>query len=59
LTLGALFIAGNHSDANGPDKKVVICHKGNTIEVAEPAVNAHLNHGDTIGACQVSPGQNR
>jgi hypothetical protein len=35
--------------------KVVICHKGQTLEVAEPAVQAHLNHGDTVGACTTSP----
>ena len=57
--LGALFVPSGSSDAGDPPKKVVLCHKGNTIEVAEPAVDAHLKHGDTLGACQVSPGQNR
>jgi hypothetical protein len=31
--------------------KVTICHKGQTLEVAAPALNAHLAHGDTIGPC--------
>ena len=31
--------------------KVTLCHKGNTISVAPPAVKAHLNHGDKLGAC--------
>ncbi|SMC79993.1 T9SS type A sorting domain-containing protein [Cellulophaga tyrosinoxydans] len=37
----------------GTDKnpKVLICHKGKTICVAQAAVKAHLEHGDTIGAC--------
>jgi YVTN family beta-propeller protein len=31
--------------------KVDICHKGKQIRVAEPAVNAHLRHGDTFPPC--------
>ena len=30
---------------------VVVCHKGNTLAVAAPAVQAHLGHGDMLGAC--------
>lgn len=34
-------------------QKVTLCHKGkNEITVGEPAADAHLNHGDTEGACQ-------
>ncbi len=33
--------------------KVVLCHEGKTITVAAPATQAHLNHGDTPGACAV------
>ncbi len=41
---------------SGNDNKVTICHKGrNTITVAEPALRAHLAHGDTMGPCEVSP----
>ena len=31
--------------------KVTLCHNGNTIEVDASAVDAHLNHGDTLGPC--------
>ncbi|MDQ3928711.1 MAG: hypothetical protein M3328_06135 [Chloroflexota bacterium] len=32
--------------------KVTLCHKGkNTITVGGPAVDAHLAHGDWLGAC--------
>ncbi|MBA0883407.1 rhamnogalacturonan lyase family protein [Flavobacterium undicola] len=36
---------GNNKD------KVMICHNGTSICVASSAVQAHLNHGDNIGAC--------
>ena len=32
-------------------KKATICHKGKTISVGQPAVRAHLRHGDRAGAC--------
>lgn len=31
--------------------KVLVCHKGHTISIAQPAVKAHLRHGDSLGAC--------
>jgi hypothetical protein len=31
--------------------RVAICHKGHTITIAQPAVKAHLRHGDKLGAC--------
>lgn len=31
--------------------KVTICHKGQTIEVSQSALQAHLDHGDAIGEC--------
>jgi hypothetical protein len=44
----------------GPgQKKIAVCHKGHTLELPEPAVQAHLNHGDTLGPCNVTPNQNR
>ena len=33
------------------EETVIICHNGQTIEIDGPALRAHLNHGDTIGAC--------
>jgi hypothetical protein len=35
-------------------KMVTICHKGQTLTVAEPAVAAHKAHGDTVGPCPAS-----
>jgi len=43
-----------HGKGKGKGKgkeKVTICHNGQTITVARPAVAAHLAHGDTEGAC--------
>ena len=31
--------------------KVEVCHKGQIITVAQPAVAAHERHGDTLGPC--------
>jgi autotransporter-associated beta strand protein len=36
---------GNNND------KVMICHNNNTICIASSAVQAHLDHGDHLGAC--------
>ena len=33
------------------NKKVYICHNGNTLCVSVNAINAHLEHGDTLGQC--------
>ena len=43
--------------AGGGQEKVILCHKPDTpaeltIEVAAPAVDAHLAHGDYLGACR-------
>ena len=34
-----------------PPQKVVICHKGHTINAAPSAVPGHLAHGDYLGPC--------
>ena len=47
-----------YSGANG-QQKVTICHKGTTISIAEPAVRAHLEHGDTLGSCVVTENKNK
>lgn len=39
------------SDTPTSGNLVTICHNGNTIQVDESAVDAHLNHGDTLGPC--------
>lgn len=39
-------------DAHPPGgDKAVVCHKGKTLEVGKPALDAHLKHGDTRGPC--------
>ena len=48
IAVSAALLLGGGGD------KVEICHKGNPINIAAPAVPAHVaNHGDTIGACSV------
>jgi hypothetical protein len=44
---------GGESEAEGGrgQEKVALCHKGKPLTVAEPAVDAHLRHGDSLGAC--------
>jgi len=46
---------GNGNGTGKGQEKVAICHKGQTITVARPAVAAHLAHGDTEGACTTPP----
>ncbi|CAH8293345.1 endonuclease I [Mariniflexile fucanivorans] len=41
-------------DNNGRYPKVEMCHNGRSICVSQNAVQAHLNHGDTLGACNDS-----
>lgn len=48
----------SHFDPDDNNEQIVICHipPGNetnpqTIKISERALNAHLKHGDTIGAC--------
>ncbi len=36
----------------GGNQKVSVCHNGHKIEVAQPAVQAHLDHGDSLGPCR-------
>ena len=45
---------GNNDDKKPKEKqwkKITICHKGETIEISESALQAHLNHGDAVGPC--------
>lgn len=43
----------NQKDRNtkSNDKKVTLCHNGQTITVSKKAEKAHLRHGDTPGPC--------
>lgn len=40
-----------------PTKREV-CHRGQTLLVADAIYQAHLNHGDTPGACTITPSVN-
>ena len=37
---------------------LTVCHRGQTLKVTPAVYQAHLNHGDSPGACIVSPNQN-
>lgn len=39
-------------NAAAKTSNVTICHKGHAITIAESALDAHLAHGDAMGACQ-------
>ena len=45
-------VARSDGSPVGPPVKVTLCHNGVSISVAEPAVAAHLAHGDLLGPCQ-------
>jgi hypothetical protein len=53
--LGGVGLAQTNGGPGGKQygkNKVTLCHKGKkTIRVAQPAVKAHLKHGDTLGTC--------
>jgi len=64
-TIPATYSTGSddddHDGGNGGDDdgKVTICHippgnpdNAHTIRVSENAVDAHLDHGDTLGECK-------
>ena len=56
VALSALGVAGCVAVAppgpGGGQEKVLVCHKGKTLEVAAPALDAHLRHGDPRGPCR-------
>ena len=41
------------------DAKVTICHNGNTLSVSNDTVQTHVDHGDTIGACEAPRNENK
>ena len=43
--------AGSQPGQGNGQQKVTICHNGHTIKVGQPAVAAHLRHGDHVGPC--------
>jgi len=44
--------SGQSGNGGNGEDRVTICHNGQTIQVAESAVQAHLDHGDTLGPCE-------
>ena len=45
--------AKSRGDGSGGQDKVTLCHKNkNTLTVGAPAQEAHLRHGDILGACR-------
>lgn len=51
---GSAMKTVNVVDISGGNKgdKIVVCHKGDDITIATPAVAAHLQHGDMLGSCE-------
>lgn len=45
----------NTSAPGNGTAQVTLCHNGQTITVSESAVQAHLDHGDVLGACPPPP----
>ncbi|MDH3402906.1 MAG: hypothetical protein OES32_09910 [Acidobacteriota bacterium] len=45
-------VVATHPPTGAGQRKVVVCHKGKTLEVASPAADAHFRHGDTSGPCR-------
>jgi hypothetical protein len=37
------------------EEKVLVCHGGKTTEIGASALQAHIDHGDTAGACEGQP----
>lgn len=60
VVVAGLALVGSAQGAG--QAKVTICHippgnpgNAHAITVGEPAVPAHLAHGDTLGGCPASP----
>jgi hypothetical protein len=52
INSSTFFPCAGAKPGNGKGReKVTICHNGHTIRVAQPAVKAHLKHGDHLGTC--------
>ena len=41
----------DEDDDDHEDDRVRVCHRGRTLVINENALEAHLRHGDTLGAC--------
>src|SRR5262245_44766548 len=61
VLLASLLMASPADAKLGPPHKVAICHippgnpaNAHTLSLPEPAIRAHLGHGDKPGACTVT-----
>ncbi len=55
IVAAVIAVVGVSASAAGQgQEKVLVCHNDGkvTIEVAMPAVQVHLAHGDSLGACE-------
>ena len=52
MLMSFFAITGNVFAEN---KKVTICHKGQTLSISNSALKAHLDHGDFKYACKYRP----
>jgi len=51
ILLALYSVSPNVFSANN---KQMLCHDGTEIFVAQPAISAHMGHGDTWGSCEVA-----
>ena len=49
-----LALSGLSLNAVSAQSKEVMCHKDKNLYIASPAVQGHLNHGDSMGTCEES-----
>jgi hypothetical protein len=50
-TILLLALSSVSLNAVSDQDREAMCHKGQNFEFVEPSVQAHLNHGDTMGTC--------
>ena len=50
---GTADIISGQSAITGKVRIIPICHNGNSLELPQPAAQAHVDHGDLLGYCLV------
>ena len=56
FVITAIIFSVLSAPAFAKSKKISICHNGQVISVSTKSLNAHANHGDTIGdECPIAP----
>ena len=53
LVILSILLTALALPASAKPSKVMLCHRGRTISVAQPAVAGHVAHGDSLGACGI------